>query len=325
MRRLLAICLLLVGAAMAEQRWLPATPARVRALGGCFAALSTPEDAQFYNPAGLAIFGQRPALKAVLDVSALRIRPRKQAEDWNWAGALPALLPLRRLEWRGRHLAVALSPADWHPAATSTLARAVDEARPLSGELAPSLSAALALDHRVRLGVTATALLDASHKRRRVGVSYGAVIRANKIMDVGGQAVYLPVGALESRRPLDQLGDGTINVGIACYPWGRDERGRRGPLLLALDVRNVTQESGLSKRQELHLGLESRLPVGLDLRGGVYWPNSSPDSPGFPCVGGGLGWNLNLPLGGLSLDLAWLQDPARRGDHIWTGGLRWPR
>lgn len=322
---LLAAGLLLAGLTHAADRWLPAAPSRVRALGGCFAALSTPDDAHLFNPAGLARLGRRRGFKLALDGSAAWIRPQAQEEDWDWAPLLPALLPVRRLEWRGRHLALALTPAEWHPGATDSLARTYDVARPPSGELVPSVTAALALDERVRLGFTVTGLLDAGHDRRRVGVAYGAIIRANRIMDVGAQALYLPMGALETRSALDQLGDGSINVGIACYPWGRDEGGRRGLALLALDVRNLTQESSLAGRQELHLGVEGRLPAGLDLRGGVYWPNRGTDSQGFPCVGGGLGWALDLPLGGLQLDVAWLQDPARRADHIWTGGLRWPR
>lgn len=324
-RALLAGCLLALGVARADLRWLPASPARVRALGGCFAALSGPGDAHLYNPAGLAQFGRPASLKAVLDPGAAWIRPQAQEQDWAWSSELSALLPLRRLEWHGRHLALALCPAEWLPAGGASLAPAYQRARPLSGELVPSFTAALALDGRVRVGVAGSALLDEEHDRRRVGVSYGAMIRANRIMDVGAQAVYLPVGAPEARRPLDQLGDGTINVGIACYPWGRDEGGRRGPLLLALDVRNVTQESGLAGRQELHLGVEGRLPAGLDLRGGVYWPNHGADSAGFPCVGGGLGWVLDQPWGGLSLDLAYLQDPLQRDRRIVTGGLRWPR
>lgn len=315
---------LLAAPALAVDRWLPGEPARARALGGCFAALSLPTDAHLFNPAGLARHGARPGWRLELDPAAAAIRPLAQDGDWDWAGALPALLPLRRLEWRGRRLALSLAPASWIPADLSTLARRGETAEPPSGELVPSLGAALALDTRVRLGVAAAAWLD-PERGRRVGVSYGAVVRANRIMDVGGQALYLPAGALDARVPLDQLGDGTINVGVACYPLGRDEGGRRGALLLALDVRNVTQESGLGGRQELHLGAEGRLPGGLDLRGGVYWPNRVAGATGAPCVGGGLGWVWDGPPGGLRLDLAWLGDPAERADRVWTGGLRWPK
>jgi hypothetical protein len=319
----LVLALALIGSAWAQTRWLPGEPARVRALGGCFAALSLPTDAHLFNPAGLASHGARPGWRLELDPTAAAIRPVAQDGDWDWAESLPLLLPLRRAEWRGRRLALSLTPATWLPAAVSGLAAPGETAEPPSGELVPSLSVALALDSRVRLGVSAAAWLD-PQRGRRAGVSYGAVVRANRIMDVGGQALYLPAGALDARRPLDQLGDGTINVGVACYPLGRDEGGRRGLLLLALDVRNVTQESGLGGRQELHLGVEGRLPGGLDLRGGVFWPNRGTGASGVPCVGGGLGWVWNGPPGGLRLDLAWLQNPAEREGRLWTGGLRWP-
>ena len=323
-RLCLPLLLLPALAARAGDAWLAGLSAgtRARSMGGCFAAISTADDAQLYNPAGLAGLERRGRLVLVLDPLASLARARRSPGDWSWAEALPRAALARRLEWRGPHLALALAPAEWLPAASAALAIAGEEQRPATGDLVPTVTAALALDQRVRLGLSVGAWY-AQHVRRRAGVSYGAIIRANRRMDVGGQAVYLPVGALDARRPLDQLGDGTVNVGVAWHPFGRAaEEPRRATLLLALDVRNVTQEPGLAARQELHLGGELHFPAGLDLRAGIAWPNLGGFSRGQPCPGGGLGWRARLLGGSLGVDLGWTRDPAR-AVGIWMGGLRW--
>ena len=324
----MALALLLASArSFAADAWMAGLTGgvRSRSMGGCFAALSTPEDAHLFNPAGLGGLERHGRMRLSLDpLGPLLVRAAREPGDWSWVENLPRLGAVRRLEWRSPHLALSLTPAEWHPAATSTLPLEGGEARPAASELAPSVTAALALDRRVRLGVAVTAWYDADHRRRRAGVSYGAIIRANRRMDVGGQAVYLPVGALDARRPLDQLGDGTVNVGIAWHPFGRPgEDAGKAALLLALDVRNVTQEVGLAGKQELHLGAEGLLPFGLRPRSGLSWPNLGGFSNGRPCPSAGLGWQVALAGGELGLDLGWMRDPALSGRALWMGALRW--
>jgi len=329
MKRLWLLALLLAGMASrasAEDRWLGglSSGTRLRSMGGCFAAASDAGDALLFNPAGLAHARGGTGFSLRLDPTApIAFRPREATGDWPWAKVLPALSVVRQVAWRGSRLCVALGTSEWQPDSMNKLPGLGEEARPSSSALAPALALALALDERVRVGSTLTAWFDHVQERRRLGVSYGVLIRANRFMDVGAHAAYFPAGAASARSSLDRMGDGTINVGVAWQPFGRASGRMRGnTLLVAMDVRNVTQDAGLAGSQELHLGAEALWRGHMALRGGMQWPNENPGDGG-PRVSGGLGWRGAFLKGMFQADLGLMQDPLRGGDRLWMAGLGW--
>jgi apolipoprotein N-acyltransferase len=337
---------LLLAAPPAEARgWLIGAQdaARLRSMGGCFAAGSDWSDARQFNPAALPV-GAAPGWSLRLDpLAAGRPRIDGAAGDGAYARALPWLLPLRSLRLAAGPLHAELAPGDWLPADPDALPADADGGRASSRDFVPSLSLALAFDSRVSLGLTLLALRAAAAESRRLGVVYGALLRANPKLDVGAQAVYLPTGSADRLRAIDRIGDGTVNIGLLVHPLGRADRHTRtlppnfGPteilgrtdLRLALDVRNVTQEEGLAGRQELHLGASAGWFGLVELRGGVYWPRTGSNEPARARTGLGIGLTPLRSRGGgdgpppLSIQWAWLNEALGRGEGLWTGGLTW--
>lgn len=309
----------------AQDPWLGglSSGTRIRSMGTCFAAASGPGDALLFNPAGLASRRGSQGLDLELNpILPFTFQARQEEGDWHWARALPALSLVRRVGWKSRRLSVALGSSEWQPDSVESLPGLQQEARPSSADIVPALTLALALDDRVRLGGTLSACFDREQHRRRVGVAYGAIIRANRRMDVGANAVYFPEGAAQARRTLDRLGDGTINVGVAWHPLGRPEdRRARSTLMVAMDVRNVTQDAGLAGSQEFHLGAEALWHGRLALRGGLQWPNQHP-SASRPRFSGGLALREILPWGTLQADLGLMETPLGNG-RVWMAGLGW--
>lgn len=316
---------------------------RVRSMGGCYAANSDWSDARFFNPAGLRV-GPAAGLRLRFDPLAVG-RPAVRAADGDagYAAALPWLLPLRGLRLSWGPLLLDLAPADWQPRFARDLPTGARDAEVSSADVAPTLAFAFAFDERVSLGAALTALRSEDDDRRRLGVSYGALLRANRLLDVGAQAVYLPAGDVERRRQIDRIGDGTINVGLLWYLRGRPGRRQRtlpesfgavrawedADLRLALDVRNVTQEDGLSGRQEVHLGASSGWFGLFELRAGVFWPREGANVLVQPRGSAGLGLTP-LPSkrgrdepSALNLQAGWMDDPTGTGAGIWTGALTW--
>lgn len=322
------LCLLLLLSATrlaAEDLWVGSlsSGARLRSMGGVFAASSEAGDALLFNPAALARQGASGFGLELGPLAPVNFRPSQAKRDWGWSKALPALSALRRVEWRGGGLGIALGAVEWLPDSIEAYPKVGERATPASTQLVPTLALALAMDERVRLGGAMSLWFDSQKGRRRPGLSYGVIIRANRHMDVGAQAAYFPAGAAASRPALDRMGDGAINVGVAWRPLGRPGvKSRASTLLVAVDVRNVTQDAGLAGRQELHLGAEALWRGQLAARAGVQWPNQEQDGA-RPCASWGLGWQGRILRGAVHADLGLMQDPLRGGHRLWMAGLGW--
>jgi apolipoprotein N-acyltransferase len=305
--------------------------ARSLSMGGCFAASSQISDAHLYNPAALVRGLGEPAWTIQMDPLSWWLAKRGDASKQP-----SSLLSLKQLQVRGRHWALAFTPAEREIPELSKMSSDFDQDPQSWSSSVPTVSFAMAIDHRIRLGLSLAWHADEAGSSRRPSINYGALLRANPWFDVGVQAIYLVSSASISRRQLEQVGDGTINVGVAFHPLGRVESGRvstyspwnQPAVLVALDVRNVTQEVGLDQQQEVHFGVESRWAQIGALRGGVYWPRKGDLLIGQPRFSAGLGLRLPSFLQDAfsadgSLDITWVQDPSRRASAIWIGSWSW--
>ncbi len=309
----------------AKDLWLGglSSGTRLRSMGGVFAASSEAGDALLFNPAALAKREGGGFGVEVGPLAPLAFQPQEDQRDWAWAKLLPALSALRRVEWQGGGLGIALGAVEWQPDSLGAFPEVGSPAKPATTQLVPTVAVALALDERVRLGGALSMWFDSVEGRRRPGVTYGVIIRANRHMDVGAQAAYFPGGAATARPVLDRMGDGAINVGAAWRPLGRPgAKARATTLLLAVDVRNVTQDAGLAGRQELHAGAEFLWRDHVALRGGLQWPNQEQDGA-RPCAAWGVGWQGRLLSGELRADVGLMQDPLRGGHRLWMAGMGW--
>lgn len=98
-------------------------------------------------------------------------------------------------------------------------------------------------------------------KSHNIGGSYGILIRPHRRLAIGVAYIDVPnevAGIFES---LQRTVDETINIGITYRPID--------PLLLAFDLRNVTEESQQIKR-EPHFGVETTITDLIALRAGYY-------------------------------------------------------
>lgn len=341
----LGLALLVAAAPAAASGWLLGAQdaVRVRSMGGCYAASSDWTDARLFNPAGLRV-GSGQGLRLRFDPLVLgRPTIRAAKGDRAYADLLPWALPLRgvRLGWGPLH--VDFTPADWLPQTSADLPAGARGAEVGSAEFAPSLTFAFAFDERVSLGATLVSLREEESARRRLGVSYGALLRVNHLLDVGAHAVYLPSGDADRRRQLDRIGDGTINVGLQVHPRGRATRRSRmlpsrltlqelfdsADPRLALDMRNVTQEAGLSGRQEVHFGAAAGWFGLFELRAGFFWPRADAQILTRPRGSAGFGLTPLRPAkrddgpAKLNIQAGWMDDPLGAGTGIWTGALTW--
>jgi hypothetical protein len=328
--------LLLVLAASAEQYWSPAAGSlRLRSMGGCLAASSTWWDGPLGNPAALRRPVRRMALELTLDgVAPFFINPDVSPGDRPYARLLPEISGLGRVALATKTISLALGLSSHQARDASSLPPVWKTARPASSDLLPWLQFGAALDHKVSLGVTVLGVYNEESQRREAAFTYGVLIRANQRMDVGAVAHYLP-GAGEPFRQLDRLGDRTINVGMVIYPLKRPDRESVSHELfdprIAIDVRNVTQEPGLSSKQELHLGSSLGIAGGGELRAGIFWPVQEANLSGKPRASLGLalvqpGVQEQVSTGSQGpwlLEIGWMQHPVNIGDGIWMLRANW--
>lgn len=287
-----AILLLLAGLATqasADRYWLFGHGStRVLSMGGCFAANTRAAEARQYNPAGLRLRRADVFWSLALDPLAPVAVDEVVGGDSPYADALPALLALRGL-WLGNETyALGLHPADHVPSADVLLPGEPEERSIRRQDVTPSMVFSWALDSRITLGLSGAYRWSESHNNRRLTMNYGLLVRLNSKVDVGAVAVNLGSEDLNAdRRWLDRIDDGTINVGISWYPYGRQHESGAGrhpmapdmaSLQFTCDVRDVTQEGRGFNSQEIHLGAALAWPGLLELRGGVYWPQD-PDFP----------------------------------------------
>ncbi len=325
----LMLLLLLATSASADRYWLFGhASSRVLGMGGCYVANSRSAEAHQFNPAGLRLRRATGIFGVALDPLAAVAVDRVNGQDQSpYASALPALLAIRGL-WLGNEVfALGFHPADHVPSLDADLPENM-EARSIRGEdVTPSIVFSWALDPRISLGLSGAYRWDERHRNRRLSVSYGLLVRVNPKVDVGAVAVNLNGdNAGEDRRWLDRVDDGTINVGISWFPFGRKHQHETGrhpmapdaaTLQLSCDVRNVTQEGRGFNSQEVHLGVSLGWPELLELRSGIYWPRD----PLFPRASPVRSLSLGLLRGGQRsfsqrllpfhtlLDLSWMDNP----------------
>ncbi len=327
-RLLLLLLSVLVAQAHADRYWLFGHGStRVLSMGGCYTANTRAAEARQYNPAGLRLRRADTYWSLAVDPAALLAVDKVEGGDSPYADALPGLLALRGI-WLGNEtIALALHPADHIPSADSLLPADPEERVLRRQDVTPSATLSWALDSRISLGMSGAYRWSESHRNRRLSVSYGLLVRLNSKVDVGAVAVNLgSEDASSDRRWLDRVDDGTINVGLSWFPFGRrhePEAGRHpmapdmASLQLSCDVRNVTQEGRGFNSQEVHLGAALAWPGLLELRGGIYWPQD----PDFPRASPVRSLGLGLLRGGQRsfskrllpfhtlLDLGWMDNP----------------
>jgi hypothetical protein len=156
-------------------------------------------------------------------------RPSLEGEDNSaYANALPSLAVVRGLYLGNSHLGLGLVPAEYIPAAPSELETGARANRTAPERFTPSLVLAFSLDERISLGLAGSYRWDERHDNRRLSVSYGMLVRVNRVMDVGAVAVNLSGdNQADDRRWTDRVDDRTINVGLSWFPLGRPRIRRR--------------------------------------------------------------------------------------------------
>lgn len=334
-RFLLCVTCLLGTVALAQNLDLSSGSLRTRSLGGCVAAGSGWWDTPLGNPAAL----RRPVRKLSWELQLDPLPPllwtvKRDPGDGALSGLLPHAALLGRAALATRHLSVAFSLARHQESDPDRIPTSLDDQLVHSGSLLPVLNLGLALDDKVSLGLSAMGCYSEESDSRELGLIYGVLVRANRYVDVGGMAIYLP-GDDEPFRRLDRLGDRSINVGVQIYPLGRPDRSSESPRRvdprLLIDMRNVTQESSLGSRQELHLGGLLGLAGLVELRAGVFWPVEEENFTGKPRASAGIGLS-QLALaeqvstgsqGPWAIELGWMQHPENTGKGIWMLKLGW--
>lgn len=339
----LLLVLLLAGAGHGEDRyWIGSQrSARILGMGGCYTANTRPGEAHRFNPAGLRLHGARRPFALTLDPLAAALPPDLDGEDESaYATALPGLAVVRGVYLGGSRLAAGLVPAEYLPAHPAELATDPGTGKAAPEAFTPALVLAFSLDSRISLGLAGSYCWDQRHDNRRLAVSYGLLVKVNRVMDVGAVAVSLSGdNQATGRRWIDRVDDRTINVGLSWFPLGRTldpaepgEEGNRRDLHLALaaDIRNVTQEGQGYNSQEMHLGAALGWRQLGELRAGVYWPKDPLFPRQAPVRSLSIGllrstlWGITrqpLPFDTL-LDLTWMDNPlAERGNGLWIASL----
>lgn len=109
------------------------------------------------------------------------------------------------------------------------------------------------------------------------GGSYGALIRPNPRFNVGIMYVDVPDQSAAGFLALNRTVDEAMNVGFSWTP--------RNNLILSLDVRNVSEEEEVVRR-ELHWGGEWQMLPWCQLRAGFF--RSTPERRNRFCGGAGI-------------------------------------
>lgn len=315
--------------------------ARVLGMGGCYTANTRAGEAHLFNPAGLRLQHSRLPFILTVDPLVLALPPDLAGDDHSsYADALPGLAGIRGLYLGNAHVGLGLVPAEYVPGGFEEL-----EDTPATGTVeperfTPSVVFAVCLDERISLGLAGSYRWDERHLNRRLSVSYGLLVRVNKVMDVGAVAVNLGGdGQATDRRWLDRVDDRTINVGLSWYPMGRSDlalgndavSGNRDlQLKISSDIRNVTQEGQGFNSQEMHLGASLAFRELIEVRSGVYWPEDPQfvsQAPVRSLSVGVLRGSLRrlsrqpLPFDTL-LDLTWMDNPRiTRGNGLFIASM----
>ena len=280
-----ALGLLMARAGLADNRfWLGGQrSARVLGMGGCYTANTRAGEAHLFNPAGLRLQHSRLPFIVTLDPLAMAFPPEILGDDRSsYADALPGLAAVRGIYLGNEHVGLGLVPAEYVPGGFEELKDTPEAGICEPERFTPSMVFAVCLDERISLGLAGSYRWDERHRNRRLSVSYGLLVRVNKVMDVGAVAVNLGGdGQAPDRRWLDRVDDRTINVGLSWYPMGRSDlalgndevSGNRDlQLKISSDIRNVTQEGQGFNSQEMHLGASVTFRELIEVRSGVYWP-----------------------------------------------------
>jgi hypothetical protein len=320
--------------------------ARVQSMGGCFAANSSFSDAHCYNPAALSS-GQFSGWMILCDpLSPAISRTIDANEEDSYADFLEAALFIRGLYIGNEYFRLGLLPAEHRPVSSAELSETLAESTFSQNDLQPGLVCSVKLDDKVSLGLSIANVFIDEGAVRKTSVSYGVLIKTNNWLDVGITSFYLPTGVVDSRKTLERIGNKTVNVGILYYITGRNANfHKRAPytvypgsfmdnldLRMALDVRNVTQNSGLNDTQEIHLGFVAALNGSFELQSGIYWPSSETGHSAKPRIGIGIGFEQPLffrkslrtaGYPGMMFNISQATDPESEQRNIISWSLKW--
>jgi hypothetical protein len=123
-----------------------------------------------------------------------------------------------------------------------------------------SFGFSFALTQRASLGAAGEWFIgNKNWKNARLGYRYGLILQPRANVSVGLFYMELPDTVRNGRSSLENLSDGTLNIGVSMEPWRF--------LRFSLDIRNVSDEDKPSVR-EPHAGLELFPCSHLVIRGG---------------------------------------------------------
>ncbi len=261
----LAACFLLLferPASPQEAGWvvLASVKARPVSMGGAFTSVRDDLSALDFNPAAFTLdrSGDRPGLQAFVNPAGpwLALKNRRMTGD----GTVPLGLCLRGLGFSAGRINVGLLLGEESLSDVSRL----QKEDPFDGAGYPvqrnaSLGVSFALSQRASLGAAGEWFIRDKWKNAEFGYRYGLILQPRANLAVGLFYMELPDTVRNGRSVLENLSDGSLNVGVSIEPWRF--------MRISLDIRNVSDEDKPSVR-EPHAGLEIIPWRHLSVRGG---------------------------------------------------------
>jgi hypothetical protein len=261
----LAGCLILLfgkPASPQETAWivLASVKARPVSMGGAFTSVRDDLPALDFNPAAFTLdrTGDRPGLQAFVNPAGpwLAVKNRRMTDD----GTVPLGLCLRGLGFSAGRINAGLLLGE---ESLSDVSRLKKE-DPFDGAGYPAqrnaaLGVSFALSQRASLGVAGEWFIRDKWQNAEFGYRYGLILQPRANLTVGLFYMELPDTVRNGRSVLENLSDGSLNVGVSAEPWRF--------MRISIDIRNVSDEDKPSVR-EPHAGLEITPYRHLSVRGG---------------------------------------------------------